>query len=96
MNAALQLAHQYDAPADYTAEARFAKERLPNNVTVLNEMSPEQLLQKQLSELQSVIADLRGKLALAQRDLSQKETLLHTRLQRELELRVALKGTCCH
>lgn len=87
MNAALKLIPRYESPIETFAEAPAIKHELRGEFTALSTNSPDQLLQAQLEELQGLVADLREKLALAQWDLSQKETLLHSHLQREMELR---------
>lgn len=92
MKNALQLVTDYEPlPRAITATATVEAE-IFNGLTAHSAASPEQFIQEQIDELQGLIADLREKLALTQWDLSQKETLLHSCLQRELELRAALKG----
>lgn len=92
MKNALQLVPQYEPLPATFAEAQAVEAGRLSDFTTLSAVSHDQLLQEQIDELQGLVADLREKLALTQWDLSQKETLLHSQLHGEMELRIALKG----
>lgn len=92
MKNALKLVADYEPLPQASAATNTVRRELSNGLTALKATSPEQLIQEQIDELQKLITDLREKLTLTQWDLGQKEVLLHSCLQRELELRRELKG----